>query len=971
MAKIMYSRSELVALNGGRSSRASLTSVPEELRRRTRGKRAGTLVRAKRNANRRRFKPAIPSVIMGNVNSLPNKSDELSALVRNDRSFREISLICLSETWLNKDISDDIIGLPGFTVVRADRDTERSGKTKGGGLALFINNRWCNPGHVTVKETVCSRDIELLAVGLRPYYLPRELPHVIAVCVYIPPSADAATACDVIHSTIAGLQTQHPDAFYLISGDFNHATLESTLTNFYQFVDCPTRKNRTIDLLYANIKEAYKASPLPPLGKSDHNMVYLQPQYTPVVQRQPASTRSFRKWSPEAEEMLKDCMATTAWEVMQESYGEDAEGLEELTFCTTSYWNWCRDNVVPIRTVRCFANNKPWITCDVKALLNRKKRAFRNKDQEELRRVQGELKLCLREAKEAYSRKLERQLQQNNMRGVWEGMKNIMGCKKKGSPVEGSIERANDFNVFFNRFSVPVSAPASGGPAYVPPAPPSAAPPLDPLPPLTPTLSPVNPITAAEVRGELRRLRPRAAAGPDMVCPRLLKVCADELGEPLQHIFNLSLRLGKVPTQWKTSCIVPVPKKKGHSSALNDYRPVALTSHAMKSLERLILRRLKPQALHAQDPLQFGYQEKVGVEDAVLYLLHRVYSYMDKGGGAVRVMFFDFSSAFNTIIPPILKDKLDSMAVDPVLVAWISDFLTDRPQYVRTGGCTSGTVTSSTGAPQGTCLAPYLFTLYTSDFRHNSETCHMQKFSDDTAIVAFIRDGLDGEYRELVNNFAAWSRSNHLLLNTSKTKEMVLDFRRSRPPVQPVSIEGADVEVVSSYKYLGVLLDDKLDWSANTDALYRKGQTRLYQLRRLKSFEICGTLLRMVYQSVVASVLFYAVVCWGGNTKKRDTNRLDKLVKRASSVIGEQMEDIVTVQERRSLDRLLSIMDNVRHPLHPTLVGQRSLFSGRLRSQSCSTDRLRRSFVPRAISLFNSAQGGRRTVNARSSSLGP
>ncbi|KAI3352424.1 hypothetical protein L3Q82_005384 [Scortum barcoo] len=64
-----------------------------------------------------------------------------------------------------------------------------------------------------------------------------------------------------------------------------------------------------------------------------------------------------------------------------------------------------------------------------------------------------------------------------------------------------------------------------------------------------------------QVRGQLRKLRPRKAAGPDKVCPRLLKTCAAELGEPLQRIFNLSLQIGRVPTLWKTSCIVPVLKK--------------------------------------------------------------------------------------------------------------------------------------------------------------------------------------------------------------------------------------------------------------------------------------------------------------------------------------------------------------------------------------------------------------------------
>ncbi|KAI3352795.1 hypothetical protein L3Q82_019369, partial [Scortum barcoo] len=75
----------------------------------------------------------------------------------------------------------------------AERDTKVSGKSKGGGLIMYVNNRWCNPGHISVKTVSCCPDLELLAVSLRPYYLPREFSHVITVCVYIPPRADAAT----------------------------------------------------------------------------------------------------------------------------------------------------------------------------------------------------------------------------------------------------------------------------------------------------------------------------------------------------------------------------------------------------------------------------------------------------------------------------------------------------------------------------------------------------------------------------------------------------------------------------------------------------------------------------------------------------------------------------------------------------------------------------------------------------------
>ncbi|CAJ1076393.1 hypothetical protein L3Q82_010059 [Xyrichtys novacula] len=214
------------------------------------------------------------------------------------------------------------------------------------------------------------------------------------------------------------------------------------------------------------------------------------------------------------------------------------------------------------------------------------------------------------------------------------------------------------------------------------------------------------------------------------------------------------------------------------------------------------------------------------------------------------------------------------------------DYLTDRPQFVRPQNCVSDMVVCSTGAPQGTVLSPFLFTLYTSDFSYNSGSCHLQKFSDDTAIVGCVSSWDEQEYRTVITDFVNWCGTNHLQLNASKTKEMVVDFRRRRTPqTVPVNIQRLDIEMAESYRFLGVHLNNKLDWSTNTDVLYKKGQSRLYLLRRLRSFGVCRTLLKTFYDSVVASALFYAVVCWGAGSTERDRKRLNRLVRRASSVL--------------------------------------------------------------------------------------
>ncbi|XP_032423388.1 uncharacterized protein LOC116723007 [Xiphophorus hellerii] len=316
---IVYTREQLIALCKPLLRPRDRPVVPKELWRRRRGCRSG----AKRRGKRRRHKPAIPAIIVGNVRSLGNKTDEITALVRTQKDYRECSIFCFTETWLHSLIPDSSVEVPGFSLVRGDRDLSKSRKKKGGGVALYVSERWCNPGHVNVKEQICSPDIELLAVGMRPYYLPREFTSAILIAVYIPPSADAAVACDIISATAAKLQTKNPDAFMVITGDFNHASLDKTLHNFQQYVDCPTRENKMLDLLYANAKDAYSATALPPLGRSDHILVRMTPKYVPLVSRQPVHIRTVRRWTQEAAEALQDCFGSTDWDVLCGPHGED------------------------------------------------------------------------------------------------------------------------------------------------------------------------------------------------------------------------------------------------------------------------------------------------------------------------------------------------------------------------------------------------------------------------------------------------------------------------------------------------------------------------------------------------------------------------------------------------------------------------------------------------------------------------
>ena len=138
--------------------------------------------------------------------------------------------------------------------------------------------------------------------------------------------------------------------------------------------------------------------------------------------------------------------------------------------------------------------------------------------------------------------------------------------------------------------------------------------------------------------------------GPVNISARLLKMCASELCGIYCRVFNWSLKECYIPSAWKSSIICPVPKKKSPTT-LNDYRHVALTSLFMKCFEKIVSQHLLTFTSQQQDTFQFAYKSHRGVDDAILTLLHKAFLHLDKPGSFSRVLFIDFSSAFNTIQP--------------------------------------------------------------------------------------------------------------------------------------------------------------------------------------------------------------------------------------------------------------------------------------------------------------------------------
>ncbi len=250
---------------------------------------------------------------------------------------------------------------------------------------------------------------------------------------------------------------------------------------------------------------------------------------------------------------------------------------------------------------------------------------------------------------------------------------------------------------------------------------------------------------------------------------------------------------------------------------------------------------------------------------------------LDRPGTYVMILFVDFSSAFNTLIPNLILPKLPQLSVPTSICQWINSFLTDRQQLVRQEKFSSSTRTISAGAPQGCVLSPLLFFLYMIDCTSKDPSVKLLKFADDTSLIYLTQDGDESAYRQEVKELAVWCSLNNLELNTLKTVEMIVDFRRNPPALPPLTIMNSTVTAVESFIFLGPTISQDLKWDNHIESNGEKAQQRLCFLRQLRKFNLPQELLIQFYSSIIESILCTSITVWFSSATKSDLRRLRRV----------------------------------------------------------------------------------------------
>jgi len=335
-----------------------------------------------------------------------------------------------------------------------------------------------------------------------------------------------------------------------------------------------------------------------------------------------------------------------------------------------------------------------------------------------------------------------------------------------------------------------------------------------------------EPVTEHELNNLIISLNGKKSCGPDNISPQLVKENCAVLVAPLVYLYNLSFENGVVPDDLKIARVIPL-FKKGDDTSPSNYRPISLLSIFNKLLEKLVYKRvlgflMKNNVLYNY---QFGFRKNYSTSLALMDVINNCYSNLALNNKAAGI-FFDLQKAFDSVNHRILLDKLYHYGIRGVMYLWFENYLTNRKQYTFVNNVCSELGNVAHGVPQGSVLGPLLFILYVNDLANVVPDNQLKMFADD--INLFIFDSNMNKLEVKANNYLKmmniWFPANKLSLNINKTCYSVFSRNKLSATDTELNLYIGNQKIAKTMncKYLGIFIDENLNWKIHIDYIYKK-----------------------------------------------------------------------------------------------------------------------------------------------------
>ena len=812
-----------------------------------------------------------------NIQSFNSKKSIFEAFL--DSLNVSFSTIVLTETW-NELKHINLCHIDNFEGVHTYRDSLPSHRGGvGGGVSVFANSDLFCISKID-ELSLCNSTIESCVAKIqRKGILENE--HYI-VGIYRPHTDSVEHFTEALHELLTNDMLHNKTI--IIAGDLNidvlkrhenyvnhYLTMLNSL-NFVQVINKPTRFPNGANSFYnpSCLDHIFINKFLPFVGPiffadiSDHcgSSLHLNLGQNPVNTSQKHKI-SFRLINEQNLSNFENKIAVRNWDFLTniDDVNEQLSAFQE--FVNSAY----RDCFpLKIKYVTDKRKNKPWIT---ESTLNKIKlksnyyKQFKNGiiSKEENNRLKNRLNKEINRDKNDYYKNFFCRTK-NNPKKSWKTLHSLLGTQKKKNLADkifgdaasetNKLEIVNKFNDFFVEIGNNLAAnlPSSlSSPVF----------PSD-FNPLSFYLFPPSHNEIAKIIMNLKM----TWTSTDVLPIKLLKKFCNILVVPITLLIDNSIRKGIFPDDLKIARITPI-HKEGNFTEPSNFRPISSLLYLSKIYEKFFSIRLLKfcNKYSLISPNQYGFQQGVSTLDALISLTNEIYSAIDNSSHFLAAII-DVKKAFDCVNHNILITKLERFGIRGNPLNWLISYLTDRKCFVNIGPHNSRIRTFNIGVPQGSILGPTLFLIYVNNLPKFSNIMRTQLFADDTILsnTGSNIDALLESTNEELTKLNDWTQANRLTIHAGKTKLLIASNRIPRSHNLNISILGNVISPSNSCKYLGIYVDNRLNFKDHINYINSKIARHTGMLYKIR--DNLSTKARIdYYYAFIYPYLSYNTIIWG------------------------------------------------------------------------------------------------------------
>ena len=793
-------------------------------------------------------------------------------------------MIC--ETWFTNKIDSSNITLDGYNLFRNDRH-----KRKGGGVCIYVRSEITS--EVIWPAIHSNPSVEIVVLKCKYY----QRSYFIACCYYPPkPLYSPDQFNDVITCVFEIISSyDEDDAIIVLAGDLNQLDSDF-LCNKYglvQLVDTPTHDGNILDKFFTNRPDIYNNwFPMKSTVKTKHLAVLVYNGVDQVHRNANRRKSLFYDTRSHNIDKLRRAIALFDWSILLECFNIQILYTRFLAVC-----KYLISASIPVKTITMWTRDPEYITPLVKGLLRKRYKLRRRGRVAEADVLAQKINQLIANVR---SKRLS-QLNNVSTKVLWKNVNAHYRDAAVGNLRSLLFDVNNACEYFANVSFDPTYDQANvakfcklpdcvyAGP-YV-----SAA-----------------DITPLCVERLLRSVKSTSPGTDDLPC-WFFQTCSVELAEIVCHIFNCSITSGIVPAQWSTAIVTPIPKIP-HPQSLGDLRPISVTPILSRLAEKLIVNLwLRPSIPAHSVADQFAFRPTGSTTSALVYLMHHVTSLLESNN-YVRCLLIDFSKAFDIVDHAIIVEKLTKLPLPWNVINWFISFLTARKIVLKFDSVLSKPKIINRSIVQGSGVGPTMYILHESDLRLISRVNILLKYADDTNVLT--PEITDVSLSDEFENIKKWASVNKMVINLSKTKEIVFHRPNPRHSLDPYPL--AFIEQVRETKLLGLVLNHRMSFNAHVQYIMRQCSQRLYLMKLLRKQGLPNKQLNIVFQAIIVSRVQYAVSAWGGFLTADLIQQIDAFFSRAHR-IG-LCDDISFASLLFAADQtLFSSMTKPEHCLHSLL----------------------------------------------------